>query len=397
MQLSDPARPRHFVEHDGYQVQHLVESGAQGLRGFHLVVKRTYRIEQDAPAQHTRWQRPLRFSDSFYEDDPNPIGTPLRYETELTPPKPACDVILNGHCYPPGGEATTCVASLKVADVLHKKVRVVGDRSAWWSVGAKRAEMTGARPFSVMPLRWDFAYGGVDQSFPTGPLPHPANPAGVGYWVAPPPGMDDVDRWGALPNLEDPDRPLSLDHLKVDVRDWQSGPHPWGFGAVPRFWAPRAQKAGLDPSVRPLWDMIHANPPPGAAEALPFREMQPDFLNAAPAGQTMPYPTGGERVVLQNLHPTEEELRFRLPTDRPRLAFDFGKGLTSVPLKVDTVVIEPDLMALDVIWRGRVPAPEGFSVDQMGLIRFEVDGKPELPCKLLDTGFPIELLTGGHP
>jgi hypothetical protein len=398
-QPEDPRKPRPYVEHDGYQVQHLPEMSpdpAEGLRAFNFVVKRSYAIVPDAPAQPARLQRPIVMADVFHDGVLDPIRGSIRYESELMPPKPACDVVVNGHCYPPGGEATTVECGVRVGDHA-KRALVIGDRSVWKPRGSSRVQMSPARPFSVVALRWENAYGGVDGT-PVGPVPHPANPAGKGYFTRPLDASQERDLYGPLPNIEDPKRPLALDALEVDMADWRAGPRPVGFGWVPKHWAPRNELAGLPPELRPVWDLFHKNPPPGAAKALPFRELQPGFLNGAPEGQVIPHPRGGELVVLDHLHPSQAQLRFRLPADHPRLRWDCGAGgFVDVKLRIDTVLIEPDVMTLDVVWRGRVPSPEGFRLDQLGIVRIEVDGELTVPAVLLDTAFPPHLLTEGKP
>ncbi len=404
MQLPLPPSvfPRHWVAHDGYQVQYLPQNGADRLESFHFVVKRTYAIQPPLVAPVTM-QHPLNMADVYYDGaDPDPLRTPLRYETDLMPPKAGCDVILNGHCYAPGGEAVQCIASLQVGDNPPKRVRVIGDRSAWLPRGRTRARLTGARPFSVRPLRWEYAYGGVDTQAQAGLAMHPANPAGIGFWAAPFPGADlpERDHFGPLPNLENPDAPLDVDRLLVELTNWEQGPQPWGFGWVPKQWAPRADQAGIDPKTRGLWDLVQQAPIPGLKDKkLPVREMDPAFLNGAPEGQVIPHPHGGEWVELHNVHPTEERLKFRLPAEVPRLRWSTGtEAPVPVRLKMDTITIEPDVMLVDVIWRGTVPCPDGFSLaDFTRPPIIEVDGEETLPAQLLDTGFPIELITEGRP
>jgi len=398
--LPPSAFPRHWIAHDGYQVQYLPQNGAERLEAFHFVVKRTYTIDRPL-VRPSAMQHPLNMADVYWDtDQPDPLRTPLRYETDLMPPKPACDVILNGHCYAPGGEAIQCVASLQVGDNPPKKVRVIGDRSVWLPRGQTRARLTPARPFSVRPLRWEYAYGGVDTQAQAGLAMHPANPSGMGFWAAPFPGSDLPvhDHYGPLPNLENPDTPLDLEQLLVDLSEWKTGPQPWGFGWIPKQWSPRNDLAGIAPEVRGMWDLVHSAPIPGLRD-LPVREMDPGFLNGAPPGQVIPHPLGGERVELAHVHPTEERLSFHLPAERPRLRWSTGvEAPTPVELRMDTITIEPDVMLLDVIWRGTLPCPEGFSL--AGFSRppvIEVDGRETLPAQLLDTGFPIELITEGQP
>ncbi|MBU0551621.1 DUF2169 domain-containing protein [Myxococcota bacterium] len=391
MQLPTAAPPR-FISFDGYQVQYIPESGPEGLRRFFFIVKRSYQITPDALAAPVQPQRALVTTDQYHEGYVNPLSGTIRYESELWPPKPRCDVVINGHCYPPGGEAVKTLCEVRIGE-HHKRALIIGDRSVWKYKDRDRVYLEPARPFSIMPLRWENSYGGVDLFHPAGPQPHPANPAGKGYWAKPAQGLPQTDRWALLPNIEDPDRPILLDQLFVDPADWRGGPRPHGFGFLPKQWAPRAERAGFDPKLKSLWKLLHGKPPLGGDKPLPFKEMDQAFYNGAPDDQTIPYPIGGEPVVLTHMHPTHEQLRFRLPTERPRLSWDHGDGaMTAVPLNLDTVLIEPDLMALDLIWRGALPAPEGYNLEEIGGARVAIDGAITLPAALLDKGFPLKLI-----
>ncbi len=396
LRLPDPKLRRRYIAHDGYQVQFLPECDSEGLAAFHFVVKRCHAIEPDAPARPETVQRALHLADVFH-DEQVPLQSSIRYESDLSPPKPKCDVFVVGHCYAPGGETVQCVASLNFAGHV-KRALVIGDRSAWWRPGMRRPALQAARPFHAIPLRWEYAYGGVDTRHSLSPIFFPANPVGTGFWTRETEYAKPAERYGALPNIEHPDRPLTLDELFVapgDV-DGDAAPQPVGFGVVARTWTPRAKYAGVDPKLRPLWEMFRKIPRPGI-EQMPMPIMSPAFLNAAPADQQVPHPQGGETVVLTHMHPIHRELRFRLPVARPIVRFDCGRGMTLVPLKIDTVLIEPDTMALDLVWRGTLPSPEGLRMDKLEVARIEVDGQPTLPAPLLDTGFPLELLTGGAP
>jgi hypothetical protein len=80
-QPEDPRKPRPYVEHDGYQVQHLPEMSpdpAEGLRAFNFVVKRSYAIVPDAPAQPARLQRPIVMADVFHDGVLDPIRGSIR-------------------------------------------------------------------------------------------------------------------------------------------------------------------------------------------------------------------------------------------------------------------------------------------------------------------------------
>ena len=389
MQAATDGAPRRLVDYDGYQVQYLPECDDKGLVAFHFAVKRSYTVVIGQTAQPAAVQRTLNLSDVFYDDE-NPLGSALRYPTDLLPPKPACDVVVNGHCYAPGGQALQCICSLQVGQNPRKSVRVIGDRSVWLPAGATRAEMAPARPFSVKALRWELAYGGIDPHHPAGPVPYPHNPVGTGFWAKPTEYDEPVDRWGALPNLEHTNQALSLSNLLVDVFDLDNAPLPAGFGWVPRTWTPRAKLAGVPERMSAIWSRMTGKKP-GEEGAPP--KLNPAFFQGAPAGQVIPHPNGGETIELIHMHPTEKTLRFRLPVDAPKLRWNCGFGFDPVRLAIDTIQIEPDLMALDLNWRGTLPTPEGVKLEKLKTAIVEIDGQIVLPAPLLDTGFPIELLT----
>lgn len=397
IRVVDPTRPRHFVRDPAWQVQYLPECDDQGLYAFHFVVKRGYDIRPGGMATPAQPQSALYLSD-FYYDDAEPLGSAIRYESDLSPPKTACDVIVNGWCHPPGGEAVQCLVGVKVGP-LDKQVLVLGDRSAWWKPGLRRPVVSRARPFHTLPIRYEYAYGGSDLRHTASPVMCPTNPIGTGFWVQEYDPNHALERWGPLPNLEDPDDVVQVDDLLVPAEKLQDGDkfrRPAGFGVVPRHWAPRVNRGGMDPKLRPVWDLF-AKIPRRQKVDLPARIMEPRFLQAAPEGQTIPYPRGAEAVTITNMHPELPELRFQLPADRPVLRFDFGKGMSPVELNIDTLIIEPETLNLQVVWRGSLRVAPGQRMDQLNKALVEVDGHIALPAALLDTGFPIELLTRGQP
>jgi hypothetical protein len=81
---------------------------------------------------------------------------------------------------------------------VRKALRVFGQRV--WYRGAASLALTAPEPFESLPLRWEYAYGGFDDSDPAHPIEEPRNPVGCG-----------VTRHGAslvneaAPRIEDPD------------------------------------------------------------------------------------------------------------------------------------------------------------------------------------------------
>src|SRR5262249_10572610 len=126
-----------------------------------VVVKGTFTIPDD-PTQEPRLaekQVPLVEADVF-TGEPG-LSAPL-YEIDFAPRKPRCDVLLNGSAYAPGGKPTSRVTvSLQVGS-LRKSFDVVGHRS--WKTGILMIGSTEPEPFSVMPISYNNAFGGVDRS-----------------------------------------------------------------------------------------------------------------------------------------------------------------------------------------------------------------------------------------
>lgn len=376
---------RAFVRHASYLVQPVPDCGPAGIEGMHLVARRSYRITPDAPCEPLTLQPPLVLADCPAEPD-DPLGSPLAAAGELGPPKPRVDVVLIGHCHPPGGEAKTCEVGLRVGDVLDKRVLVVGDRRVWQPRGAARARISTPRSFHAMPLCWRRAYGGVDH-YGDVPVAHPHNPVGVGFWLGPGPYGAARDHHGVMPNLEDPRRPIAVDALLVDPEAIEDARAPVGTGFVPMHWLPRARRGGLDPRVR---DWMQATT--GVAPTL--KPLDPRVYNVAPDDQQLELLPPGARVRLTHVHPEHPELRFRLPESRPALRFGHnGRALAPVDVGLDTVIIDVDRMCLSLIWRGTLRFADGPRLaDAIDRIRVEVDREPVLPASLVDSGFPLRLL-----
>src|SRR5262249_13060005 len=103
------------------------------------------------------------------------------YESDYVATKPRCDVLLNGSAYAPGGRmAKRVTVSLQVGPIS-KSFDVVGHR-VWMATGLG-VVASQPTPFTMMPISYDCAYGGVDNSH-LDPLKHRAyleNHVGVGF------------------------------------------------------------------------------------------------------------------------------------------------------------------------------------------------------------------------
>jgi hypothetical protein len=65
----------------------------------------------------------------------------------------------------------------------------------------------------------------------------------------------------------------------------------------------------------------------------------------------IPYLAGNEEITLTNLTP-EGILTFRLPDNSPGLHASYESGREeAVPVMLDTVILDPDSMKVEMVWR----------------------------------------------
>jgi hypothetical protein len=212
-----------------------------------------------------------------------------------------------------------------------KTVRVFGNRNWKSTLGVKRPG--DPQPFETIPLIWENAFGGVDDS-PTNDKHHraePRNPVGRGV-RGKRSGVDAGEE--LLPNLEDPDDAFDKPGKKVT---------PMGFGPIGRHWIPRVEHAG---TYDDAW----------IAERMPL--LPPDFderfHHAAPADQiTKRYLKGGEPVTMFGFG-AEGQVEFDLPTLQPAVEVRRRSRTVTVPMVVDTVGFDTESRTLRLLFKAAV-------------------------------------------
>jgi hypothetical protein len=315
---------------------------ASGRESLVVAVKGTFIFPQhpgDTP-KLAGVQAPLVMSDTF-TGEPG-FSAPF-YEVDYSPIKPFCDVVLVGGAYAPGGKPVTQVqVGMKVGAVA-KTLMVVGDRQ--WEAGA-----TGISPgyplvFDYMPITYDRAFGGLD-NFLADPDKHKAymlNPVGKGFHHY----LDSMLVDGTpMPNTEAANRPV-----RIPNHDYL----PMAFGTVGRNWEPRYRYGG---TYDDAW-LEHQFP------FLP-KDFDNRYFQCAPADQQMPYPVGGEEVILINLTANGRE-QFRLPTlDVPVVFFRKKGERHETHAVIDTIVLEPDKGTFSMTWRASLPLRKNiFEIPQI--------------------------------
>lgn len=325
---------------------------------FSVLVKRTYDIGRSGVVRAEQ-TAPWRIIDEYYEDG-DPEWASVKRETETFPWKVATDVVFVGCAHAPEMEPVKVLeTTLEIADV-RKTIRVIGDRHCEFTGG--RPIFTDPLPFVTMDMRYERAYGGKDFfSLPEMPLYYPRNYVGTGYVIK---NTEETVDGLKLPNLEDPEQPVSPDTLVLESPDnWNAQPMPQGFGWFHRVWYPRCSFAGAYPPFVKLEEMLREEELGLVPEnqivlarqmKLPSFDLR--FNSGASLGLVMPYLRGNERIALRHLM-EEPLLAFNLPGDIPRMTLDIGQGEQLLEPVLHTVCIYGEERQVDLIWRGALRYP----------------------------------------
>jgi hypothetical protein len=280
-------------------------------------------------------QLPLVDADTF-SGEPG-FSAPID-EADYAPFKPRCDVLLRGSAYAPGGRPAQRVPVALRVGALAKTFNVVGPRV--WTRGM--AALTPSEPefFTVMPISYDNAFGGIDASDPDKPRYFAANHAGKGFHV-----HLDLNRvvGQPLPNTEEIDNPVT--NPRASYR-------PMAFGPIGRSWDPRPKYAG---TYDKDWQ----------ENVFPFlpHDFQEEYYQSAPPDQQMPCLAGGEQVSLHNLT-AEGRVDFMLP----RLALPISvhrRDNASIDgellaVNIDTIRLESDARRFSLVWRAHCPLKQNL-------------------------------------
>ena len=274
------------------------------------VVKARFRLVHDGPATVASPEE-IRAEEEHHGGDP--AGS-LRSASDLVPHRPRADVVFVGHAHAGAGAAPASSARLAVfreRALIDKTIHVYGD---WSDAAGGGAPGAAPRPFERMPLVYERAYASP------GDRSSVANPVGT-----------------PRPNLVDPRDPR----------------RPIGFGPIARAWPIRARLLGE--ADRRALDA----PLPELSDAFDWR-----YFQAAPPDQQVDALQGDEWIVLDGLHPSRARIQTRLPSAAPvaRVHRRTGPGADGgqpLALVLDTLAIDGDQQACDLVWRGSVPVPEG--------------------------------------
>jgi len=342
---------------------------------FAVLVKRTYDIRCGKMAIRASADRPLVKVDEYY-DHGDPEWCTVKYETDLTPYKPATDVVVIGKAYAPAGQSTRQMdIAIEVANI-RKVIRVTGERRCLYRQN-KPPAFTDPQPFTEMEIRYERAYGGRDRkSMPPMLLAYPRNTLGTGFAIK---NTHEVIDGLYLPNFEDPKDMLVPERVVLeDPINWNRQPLPQGLGWFHRTWYPRCSFVGSVPGfVKPeeplREELLGLVPQNQVALARQFKLPSYDvrFNNGASLGLVLPYLRGDEMVRLIRLTP-DGQLEFTLPADRPNIMLDIGLGENKLEVVLHTVCVRVEEMQVDLVWRGAHEYPGNDWLPEMKRMVAEV-------------------------
>lgn len=286
-----------------------------GIHEWIVAVKATYDIKPDGSLQLAEKQLdPLLLPEYNGEDG----LSSLRYDADLVAQKPTTDVILNGTAYAPKGRPTSeFMVSMRIG-AKQKILKVAGNRC--WKRGAFGLSPSSVEPVAMVPIVYERAYGGFDQSDPDpkNQRMDARNPVGC--------GLLELENQ-PLPNFEYPDGKLE-----------KAGPA--GYGALDSFWLPRREFAG---TYDQSW----------MQERMPLfpKDWDSRSLLCSPADQRPDtHLRGGELVELVNLN-SSGRLSFVLPTVYLAFTTLIDRRKEEHSAQLATVIIEPDYPRVILVWQ----------------------------------------------
>ncbi|MDC0668093.1 DUF2169 family type VI secretion system accessory protein [Nannocystis radixulma] len=312
-----------------------------------VVVKGTFFSDAHGELRLADQQLPPQDTD---EHEGDPATTSIRRACDFVLEKPLTDVVILGEAMAPGERP---VARLDVSLAVNGRVKTVavfGERR--WVRGLGGLAPSAPVPFVRSPLVYERAFGGIDDSRGPDVIEiEPHNPVGVGFNVH---RSDRAILGSSLPNLEYPRQLLTNPRAR---------PQPIGFGCVGRSWRPRIAYAGT-------YDRRWLD------EVCPFLPADFDsrYHQCAPADQQFPLFHGGEVIRCVNMSESPA-VEFKLPALKIPVRFRFVDRTVERLGALDTVVVEPALRRIQLVWRCRAALTKKL----LELREIEVGERPPAP------------------
>ncbi len=287
-------------------------------------IKATFNVDADGRVRLASEQRPLVAAPVV--DD---AGL-LQADTDLSLPKSATDILLDGDSLPPKDwtRGTAYAVAAKVGD--WSKTLTVRPAATWrWMKGAQVHEDS----TPGIPLTYTLGFGGTVTDAAGQEISHEPNPAGLGFA----PGAGRGDR-------------VAAPRLFYKGETWKGPkdrPNPAGFGPIARHWLDRANLAGTFDT-----DWMQTRAP-----LLP-KDHDPAFRHAAPSDQRYDgYLKGGEAVQLTHIAWGDggHAPAFKLPVLDFAVDSHFRGAWVPQLMQIDTLAMYPRDRQFSLCWCGTLP------------------------------------------
>jgi uncharacterized protein YjbI with pentapeptide repeats len=281
--------------------------------------------------------------DEPYPDDADGTGAP-RYESDYAFHKPSADFLVVGHFHAPQAEPVKASEVAVGLDNRTLRVSVIG-RRRWVGVG-HLPDANQAEPFTSLPLRWEYAFGGPG---------HTHNPIGTGY-VSPESLAKETNKPRdfareplEMPRIERADKPLAYLDQPLD---------PVCFAPRARTWPVRRNLIGPcdERWLKTRW--------PWFPESFDARY----FQAAMPGLQQREYLRGDEMLRFKHMHPSIPDYQTQLPGVKALAAVQ-RKGAAgllqteAVPMHLDTLWVDMDGLVAHLVWRGACAVKDADASD----------------------------------
>lgn len=359
-----------------------------------VITKRTYNIDKNGICRLAEMQQALNTDIIFYEPDSELI----KEDYDLYPIKPFTDVIVKGSIKG-DNRSTHLQTAIEIENQPPFLITVFGNRKAFKN-NYNKIVFSDPEIIETIPLRYDFAYGGIDYAaeaqMPDVPnnlkkanptmdwggsslYRYPRNTCGKGYIV-----FDNSKAFEnlELPNLEYPKMLLTPINLVLnDPYNWVNQPLPRATDWVNLAWFPRIGYIGILPFndksgyikniPENMDDLVDRDILEIIKNPVPFNIRA---SNGGSLGLQFADMIGNEFIKLKNIHPNSRNFILQLPTDIPKIWVDGRKGklLETKPV-MHTIIMEPDENRLSIIWRGSAPALRPYMQEELKSMPFKVE------------------------
>ena len=356
-----------------------------------VLVKRTFSLNDNGVCTLADVQLPLNEEQQCYANNDNL----LEFDSDLFPYKLFTDIVIKGKARNYDNKPQfDCVISL---DNQNTAIKVTGNRKPYLNSYNKIA-FSETETLPEVPLRYDYAYGGIDfeaekkqvqppaelikallpyiDSTADSPYRYPRNPCGRGYIVELNSNMVDQLQ---LPLLEDPEQLLTPETILVkQPKKWFQMPLPRCTDWVHPAWFPRLAYFGICsfPDIPPfaLKEVKNKWAEPDVAVAKAFGEgFNMRCANGASLGFQVPVTTYSRQCRLLNIHPKIKDFVFSFPDHFPRIWIDGRNGkLLETKTTIHSITIEPDERRVSVVWRGSEKALRPYLQTELDTMPYKI-------------------------